>query len=113
MGFLRHFGVKKLVSIVITPVMVVYLMFFAGVAPDTPLIAYTLGVALLMAVLWITEVVPLAVTSLIPVALFPLFGIMDGRAVAATYFNDVIFLFMGGFLVSLAMEKWDLHKRIA
>ena len=66
-----------------------------------------------MAVWWITEIVPLAITSLLPVALFPLFGIMDGRAVSATYFNDVIFLFMGGFLVALAMEKWDLHKRIA
>lgn len=113
MRIFRRFGVKRLVSFVVTPIVVIYLMFFAGVAPESPLIAYTLGVALLMAVLWITEVVPLAVTSLIPVALFPLFGIMDGRAVAATYFNDVIFLFMGGFLVSLAMEKWDLHKRIA
>ncbi len=113
MSFMKQFGVARMVSFVITPLAVIYVMFFAGVAPDTPLIAYTLGVALLMAVLWITEVVPLAVTSLIPVALFPLFGIMDGRAVAATYFNDVIFLFMGGFLVSLAMEKWDLHRRIA
>lgn len=113
MRIFGRFGVKRLVSFVVTPIVVIYLMFFAGVAPESPLIAYTLGVALLMAVLWITEVVPLAVTSLIPVALFPLFGIMDGRAVAATYFNDVIFLFMGGFLVSLAMEKWDLHKRIA
>lgn len=113
MGIFGRFGVKRLVCFVVTPILAIYLMFFAGVAPETPLIAYTLGVALLMAVFWITEMVPLAVTSLIPVALFPLFGIMDGRAVAATYFNDVIFLFMGGFLVSLAMEKWELHRRIA
>ncbi len=113
MSFMRQFEFRKLVSFVITPLAVIYVIFFADIAPENPKVAYTLGVAMLMAVLWITEVVPLAVTSLIPVALFPLFGIMDGRAVAATYFNDVIFLFMGGFLVSLAMEKWDLHRRIA
>jgi solute carrier family 13 (sodium-dependent dicarboxylate transporter), member 2/3/5 len=109
----RGFGIKRVVCFVVTPLVVLYLMFFAGIEPENPLVGYTLGVAVLMAVFWITEVVPLAVTSLIPVALFPLFGIMDGRAVASTYFNDVIFLFMGGFLVSLAMEKWDLHRRIA
>lgn len=107
------FGIKRVVCFVFTPLVVLYLMFFAGIEPENPLVGYTLGVAVLMAVFWITEVVPLAVTSLIPVAFFPLFGIMDGRAVASTYFNDVIFLFMGGFLVSLAMEKWDLHRRIA
>ena len=113
MSFVRQFGFRRLVSFVITPLAIIYVILFADIAPENPKVAYTLGVAMLMAVLWITEAVPLAVTSLIPVALFPLFGIMDGRAVAATYFNDVIFLFMGGFLVSLAMEKWDLHRRIA
>ena len=78
-----------------------------------PVIAYTAAVALLMAVWWMTEIVPLAVTSLIPVALFPLLGIMNGKTVAATYFNHLIFLFIGGFLMALAMEKWHLHRRIA
>jgi sodium-dependent dicarboxylate transporter 2/3/5 len=86
---------------------------FADFVPGNPKVTYTFCVALLMAVWWITEIVPLAVTSLLPVALFPLFGIMDGKDVSATYFNDVIFLFMGGFLVALAMERWNLHKRIA
>ena len=113
MSFMPKLSIRKLVSFVIMPLAILYILLFADIAPENPKIAYTLCVGLIMAVLWITEVVPLAVTSLIPVALFPLFGIMDGRAVAATYFNDVIFLFMGGFLVSLAMEKWDLHKRIA
>jgi len=71
------------------------------------------ALALLMAVWWITEALPLAVTALVPVALFPLFGIMDGKAVAEQYFNHVIFLFMGGFLVALAMQRWNLHQRIA
>jgi sodium-dependent dicarboxylate transporter 2/3/5 len=113
MNVVLPFSVKKLVSFVITPLVMLYLILFVEFVPDNPKVGYTFCVALLMAVWWITEVVPLAVTSLIPVALFPLFGIMDGRAVSATYFNDVIFLFMGGFLVALAMEKWDLHRRIA
>ena len=81
--------------------------------PEEPVVGATLAVALLMAVWWITEAVPLAVTSLIPVAMFPLLGIMDGKDVSSTYFNHVIFLFIGGFMVALAMQKWNLHKRIA
>jgi len=97
----------------ITPVVILYILLFVDFVPGNPKVTYTFCVALLMAVWWITEVVPLAITSLLPVALFPLFGILDGRAVSATYFNDVIFLFMGGFLVALAMERWNLHRRIA
>ena len=113
MKFIRQLGVKRLVSFFVTPLVILYLLLFVEFVPDNPRVGYTFCVALLMAVWWITEVVPLAVTSLIPVALFPLFGIMDGRAVSATYFNDVIFLFMGGFFVALAMERWNLHRRIA
>lgn len=89
------------------------IILFFDLDPGRPQVTYTLAIAALMAVWWITEVVPLAVTSLLPVVLFPLFGIMNGQAVSATYFNHVIFLFIGGFIVALAMQKWDLHKRIA
>lgn len=74
---------------------------------------YALGIAILMAVWWITEALPLAITSLVPIILFPLFGIMNGKEVSSSYFNDIIFLFIGGFMVAIAMQKWNLHKRIA
>ena len=104
---------RQLISFVITPLLITGIMLFFDFDPSKPAVTTTFCVALLMAVWWITEVVPLAVTSLLPVALFPLFGIMDGKDVASAYFNDVIFLFMGGFLVALAMERWNLHRRIA
>jgi len=66
-----------------------------------------------MAIWWITEIIPLAVTSLLPVVLFPLLGILDGKTTSSAYFNHVIFLFIGGFIIALAMQRWNLHKRIA
>ena len=104
---------KQIISFVVVPVLALLLLFFGDIEPENPKVTATLAVAILMATWWITEALPLAVTSLLPVALFPILGIMDGKAVSATYFNDTIFLFMGGFLVALAMERWELHKRIA
>jgi sodium-dependent dicarboxylate transporter 2/3/5 len=89
------------------------MLFFGNLDSSNPQVTNMMAVALLMAMWWITEVVPLAITSLLPVALFPALGIMSGKDVSATYFNHVIFLFIGGFLVAIAMEKWNLHKRIA
>jgi solute carrier family 13 (sodium-dependent dicarboxylate transporter), member 2/3/5 len=66
-----------------------------------------------MAVWWISEAVPIPVTSLLPVVLFPLLGITDLSKVAGFYGKDVIFLFIGGFLLALGIERSNLHKRIA
>jgi sodium-dependent dicarboxylate transporter 2/3/5 len=86
---------------------------FFDLQPGNPTVTRTAAVAVLMAVWWMTEAVPIPATALLPVALFPLLGIMSGRAVASMYFNNVIFLFIGGFIMALAMEKWNLHRRIA
>jgi len=71
------------------------------------------AVAVLMAVLWMTEALPLAATSLLPVVLFPLAGALPIREATAPYADPIIFLFIGGFMIALAMQRWDLHKRIA
>ena len=105
--------IKNYISFLIVPLISVIILLFFPLDPDNPKVTYTFCIALLMATWWITEIVPLAVTSLLPVALFPLFGVMDSKDVSAAYFNDVIFLFMGGFMVALAMQRWQLHKRIA
>ena len=71
------------------------------------------GIALLMATWWITEAIPIPVTALVPLILFPVFGIMSARDVAMRYGDQNIFLFMGGFFIAMAMQRWALHKRIA
>lgn len=71
------------------------------------------GIAVLMAIWWISEAVPLPVTALLPIALFPCFKIMNANTAAALFFNKLIFLFVGGFIIALAMKKCNLHRRIA
>lgn len=71
------------------------------------------AIAIVMATWWVTEAIPLAATALLPLVLFPLFGVAEIGDVTAPYASDVIFLFMGGFILGLAMQRWGLHKRFA
>ncbi len=71
------------------------------------------GVGLLMAVWWITEPIPIPATSLLPLLLFPVLGVTTMDAAASPYANPLIFLFLGGFLLALAMQRWGLHRRVA
>ncbi len=72
-----------------------------------------LATTLWVAIWWITEAVPLAVTSLLPIVLFPLTGGLELSATTQAYGHRIVFLFMGGFVLSIAMERWGLHRRIA
>ena len=73
----------------------------------------TAAIGVLLAVWWMTEAMPLAATALLPIVLFPLLGVLAVADATAPYADPNIFLFMGGFMIALAMQKWDLHKRIA
>ena len=86
-------------------------------APDTEALPtsarHVLAVALLMASWWISEAIPIAATALMPIFLFPLLGVMPGNEVTQSYAHHLIYLFLGGFLIAVTIEKWNLHKRIA
>ena len=71
------------------------------------------AVGLLMAVWWVTEALPIAATALVPLVLFSPLGILPMGDAAAPYANPIIFLFLGGFLLARAMERWELHRRMA
>lgn len=106
-------GRVKAYALIGGPLLSLLLLLFCDLQPGHPLVTRTAAVALLMATWWITEAAPLSVTALLPVVLFPMLGIMNGKKVSAIYFNHIIFLFIGGFLVAIAMQRWNLHKRIA
>jgi sodium-dependent dicarboxylate transporter 2/3/5 len=103
----------RVTGLVLGPLLfVVTLLFFEpeGLSPEgLAVLATTLWVA----TWWITEAIPIPVTSLLPIVLLPLTGALDGDAVVSAYGNDIIFLFLGGFTLAIAMEKWNLHQRIA
>ena len=82
----------------------------AGLAP----VAWTTAaVGLWMAIWWMTEAVPLAATALLPVLLFPLLGVLTLDRIAASYADPLIFLFLGGFILAIALQRWGLDRRIA
>lgn len=76
-------------------------------------LAVTAAVAVLMGTWWITEAIPLAATALVPLVAFPLAQVTSFQAVASPYASGTIFLFMGGFFLALALQRWNLHRRIA
>ena len=101
------------VGFILGLIIFIFILIFIELDPSNPNLTKMAATASLMAVWWITEAIPLAATSLIPIIIFPLSGILDGEKTTAAYINSIIFLFLGGFLLALAMEKWGLHKRIA
>lgn len=94
------------------PVLFVALLL-ADLKPGQPEVTRMAAVAALMAVWWITDAIPLFATALVPLVLYPLLGLERTGDTAPVYFNSTIVLFLGGFMIALTMEKWNVHRRIA
>jgi sodium-dependent dicarboxylate transporter 2/3/5 len=103
----------KKIGLFLGPILFTIILLLPAPSALTPEAWKVIALAILMLVWWVTEAVPLAVTSLLPIIGLPLLGVLGRKAAAAPYANPVVFLFMGGFMIALAMERWNLHRRIA
>jgi len=91
-------------------VLVLLLPLPAGLTPEGQRV---LALTVLMSTWWLTQALPIAATSMVPLAAFPLLGIQSADDVSNAYINKQVFLFLGGFIIALGIEKWGLHERIA
>ena len=94
---------------------ILFLVLFSMPTPQgmTPEGHRAAAVAALMILWWISESIPLPATALLPIALFPLLAVLPAKEVTLAYADANIFLFAGGFFIAMAMQKWNLHQRIA
>lgn len=104
---------KNIISLLSGPLLFILFSFFGHFSNLPTHSQQVLGAALWMAAWWATEAVPMAITALLPLILFPLIGVMTLKVTGATYGHPIIFLFIGGFMIAKTIEKWRLHTRIA
>lgn len=104
---------KKIIARLAGPISFFVILYFPISADLSSEAQSVLAITSWIAIWWVTEAIPIPVTSLLPIILFPLTGALDIAKTSASYGHKMIFLYMGGFIIALAIEKWNLHRRIA
>ena len=104
---------RQILGLLLGPAVFIAMLFASGPADMPPSALKVAAVACLMAIWWISEAAPVAATALLPIVLFPVLGVMSTANTTTSYGNHLIFLFMGGFMIAVTMQKWQLHRRIA
>jgi sodium-dependent dicarboxylate transporter 2/3/5 len=106
-------GARAKVGLLLGPVVFAALLLLPAPAGMSPGAWKTAAAASLMVIWWIAEAVPIPVTALLPLVLFPVLGVVPVAGAASPYANPVIFLFLGGFIIAIALERCGLHRRLA
>lgn len=109
----REYSRRQKIGLWLGPLLFILMLIIPTPAGMEPAAQKMAAIALLMATWWMCESLPIPATSLLPIVLFPMMGIMSTGNAAAPYANHLIYLFMGGFIIALAMQRWNLHRRIA
>lgn len=104
---------SRIIGLILGPLLFTIILLFFNPGDLSNQAIAALAITAWIATWWVTEAIPIPVTALLPIILFPSFGALEGDEVVSSYGNDIIFLFLGGFLIAAAMEKWNLHLRIA
>ena len=110
---IKFLNQRQQIGLLLGPILFVVLLVLPQPADMPANSMQVAAVAVLMATYWMSEAIPIPATALMPIVLFPILGVMDTSKVTLAYGNHLIFLFMGGFLIAVTIEKWHLHKRIA
>ena len=103
---------KNTLGLILGPLLFVLMLWIRPAEMSVPA-SYTAAATLWMAAWWITECVPIAVTAMLPLIIFPISGVMNIKDAGSGYSDPVIFLFIACFMLATAIEKWNLHRRIA
>ncbi len=108
-----EFGVRQIIGLFLGPVLFLVALLMPTPAEMSPEAQKVLASTLWIACWWVTEAIPIPVTSLMPIILFPLTGALSVANATAPYANHNVFLFLGGFTIAVCMQRWNLHRRIA